>query len=347
MRARLSPLFVIAACVAIAPSHGCGDASKNSDGAAQDSTVNDAAPAPVGGSLPAQGDLPQVDLASLRGAPALFVVEGRESMEKGQSKELKLALDRWSYPSNLRGFVVADGRPYRFIPGLKDMASQFLDAMRPELRLPMYADFQGDALNPLGVESGAFELVVVDARGVVAHRHRGDAEPEDIEAIRLALGASEPPPPPAAPAFKIGELDNAACSDHGCIFVFLGARVERSEIPGLKSGGFEGSREDAFAMLKKAPIRLLSQVATRWDYEPTPIRGAIIGDGPADLLPAWQHVPAAKEAREAFGIAPDTTALVTVDTQGRLAFLAEDSFPFWRLGRARESVGLRDIPWER
>lgn len=347
MRARPTPLRSTLACLLLVASNGCGDASKNRDGVTQSTTASDATPAPVTGSLPAQGDLPEVDLASLRGGPALFVVEGRESMEKGQSKELKLALDRWSYPPELRAFLVADGRPYRFIPGLKDMAAEFLNAMRPELRLPMYADFQGDALNPLGVESGAFELVVVDASGIVAHRHRGDAEAEDIEAIRLALSASEPPPPPAAPPFQVGELNNAACGDRGCIFVFLGTHVERSEIPGLKSGGFEGSREDAFAMLKKPPIRLLSQVATRWDYEPTPIRGAIIGDGPADLLPAWQHIPAAQEAREAFGLAPDTTALVTVDTQGRLAFLAEDSFPFWRLGQARESVGLRDIPWER
>ena len=347
MRARPTSLRSTFACLLLVASHGCGDASKTGDGVTKDSTGSDAAPKPVAGSLPAQGGLPQVDLASLRGAPALFLVEGRESMEKGQSKELKIALDRWIYPPELRAFLVADGRPYRFIPGLKDMAGEFLDAMRPELRLPMYADFQGDALNPLGVESGAFELVVVDAKGVVAHRHRGDAEAEDIETIRLVLGASEPPPPPAAPTFKIGDIDNAACGDHGCVFVFLGTRVERSEIPGLKSGGFEGSREDAFAMLKKAPIRLLSQVATRWDYEPTPIRGAIIGDGPADLLPEWQHVHAADEAREAFGLAPDTTALVTVDTEGRLAFLAEDSFPFWQLGQARESVGLRDIPWER
>ncbi|MGB1699024.1 MAG: TlpA family protein disulfide reductase [Nannocystaceae bacterium] len=346
MRRSPSPLLPVLT-LAFAAAAGCGRSSESADRSADAANEANAAPAPVEGALSAQGDLPTVTLASLRGAPAMFLVEGRESMEKQQSKSLKNALDRWEYPGDLKAFVVADGRPYRLIPGLKNMASQFLDAMRPELRLPMYADFQGEVLDPLGVESGAFELVVLDAEGMVAHRHRGDASPEDIEKIREVLGAREPAAPPTAKPFRLGEIDNAACTAHGCVFVFLGEAVQRNEIPGIEPGGFEGDREDAFAQLKKAPVRVLAQVATRWDYEKTPVRGAIVGDGPSDLLPSWQHLPAASEAREAFGLSADSTALVTVDTQGRVAFLAEGSFPFWKLSQARQSVGLSDLPWKR
>ena len=220
-----------------------------------------------------------------------------------------------------------------------------MEAMRPELRLPMYADFSGDALGPLDVESGAFELVIVDEAGFVQHRHRGDATPEDIEAIKVALGAKEPASGPKAPAFTIGALNQDACNTHGCLLVFLGTPVALSDIPGIDEGGFEGSREEMFAQLSKPPVRVLSQVATRWDYEASPITGAIIGDAPGELLPAWQHSADDPALREAFGLRADSTAVVGINKEGVIVFRSEDAFPFWKLAQARHELGLKERPW--
>ena len=299
----------------------------------------------VQGKLPAQGSLPDVTFESLRGGPVMFLVEGRESMEKQQAKGLKLALDRWIYPDDLQAFVIADGRPFRFIPGVKKMAGEFMEAMRPELRLPMYADFSGDALDPLGVASGDFELVLLAPDGTVRHRHRGDATPEQTEELRALLGAHEPPPPPPAPDFEVEGLRPSSCAERGCMLVFLGAPVSRADLPGLEDGGFEGSREEAFAQLAKPHVRLMTQVATRWDLEKTPVDGVLIGEGPADLLEGWRQTPAAPAVREALGLASDSTALVMIGKDGSIAFSAETEFPFWRMAQAREALGLEDRPW--
>ena len=275
----------------------------------------------------------------------MFLVEGRESMEKQQAKALKLALDRWRYPESLQAYVIADGRPFRFIPGVKKMAGEFMEAMRPELRLPMYADFSGDALNPLGVASGAFELVILNADGTVRHRHRGDATSEEIQAIREMLDATEPPSAQPAPTFELEGFSSSSCSDKGCMLVFLGEKVSRSDIPGLEEGGFEGSREEAFAQLAKPHVRLMTQVATRWDLEKTPVDGVVIGDAPSDLLKDWPHVDAAPDTRQLLGLKSDSTALVMIAKDGTLAFQAEMDFPFWKLAQAREALELEDRPW--
>ena len=129
------------------------------------------------------------------------------------------------------------------------------------------------------------------------------------------------------------------------MLVFLGAPVSRADIPGLKEGGFEGSREEAFAQLAKPHVRLMTQVATRWDLEKTPVDGVLIGEGPGELVEGWKQTPAAPAVREALGLASDSTALVMIGKDGSVAFKAETEFPFWKMAQAREALGLEDRPW--
>ena len=115
---------------------------------------------------------------------------------------------RWTYPDNVAGFAIGDAEGFGL---LASKIEEFVGPMRPELRLPLYIDFEGAATKTFKLPKGHVGVVVLDPTGAVVYRHSGKMEPAEIEKLRGLLGASLPTPTPA-PAFKVGELDNAACA---------------------------------------------------------------------------------------------------------------------------------------
>ncbi|MFY0534963.1 hypothetical protein [Nannocystis pusilla] len=170
--------------------------------------------------IPGSGGLGDLVLADLKGRTVYIIVEDRESMAARESSAMSRAMARWSYPDTVSGFAVGDAEGFGL---LASKIEEFIGPMRPELRLPLYIDFQGAITKTFKLPKGHVGIVVLDPAGAVVYRHSGKMEPAEIETLRGLLGATLPAPPPA-PTFKVGELDNAACAGRTCTFVFLGAR---------------------------------------------------------------------------------------------------------------------------
>ncbi|HRI08461.1 MAG TPA: hypothetical protein PKW35_11615 [Nannocystaceae bacterium] len=291
---------------------------------------------PRGLRLPADGDLPELAVAALAGKTAYFVIEDRESMQAGESKALNRALGRWQHPEGVVGYLIGDAKGFGLF---RAKINEFMGVMRPEMRLPLYIDYEGTFYDTFKLPRGHTGLVVLGPTGEVLLRHSGPTDDATLDAVRKALGSVEPTFPPA-PAFAVGELDNAACKGKVCVFGFLDAPVARADVPGVE-GGFEGGREESFERFARPGIRLVG-VLTGADPEldEDKVKGAIVGKLDGFELRRLRLVESAPEARAAFGIPDGAAALVIVDAEGRLALTVIGRVAFWQLGLVSDLIGV-------
>jgi hypothetical protein len=291
--------------------------------------------------LEAQGPLEAVRIGDLTGKTVYLMIEGKESMTGGEGRQLRRALHRWELPEDVVGFSLGDA-PAGARVMQKRIESDFVGPMRDEMKLPIYIDFGGDFTGALSLPKGHLGFAIIDATGELAYRHAGDADAEQIAAIKQLLRAEEPAPGPVAPAFEVGALSNESCAGRSCVLVFLDAKVSRVEIPGLEEGGFEGDMKEAFAQIKQPSIRLARVLAADWTVDPAAeqtIDGVVVGEGEGWSVDGWAFVAEAADAREAFAIG-DGAGMVILDDQGRVAFAERGLIPFWKLSVAADVLGI-------
>ncbi|MEM9456025.1 MAG: hypothetical protein AAGF11_17725 [Myxococcota bacterium] len=271
-------------------------------------------------------------LADLRGQTSVIVFEGIQSMRTEQGKEVNRALNRWILPEGTQGYIAWDGEGMRIF---EEKASKFLGFFAQELRFPIYVDWDGELVDVFKVVKGHHGLVVLDPQGEVILRHSGGMKGEALEELRVLLGAQEPPPPGPAPAFELAGLSNASCQQKPCLFLFLGKSVDRKDIPWIEDG-FEGTRTACFERMRRPEIRLASS-AMRVPI--TKSHGVIVGETSDLRLKGWQEVPDDPAAREAFGLGPEDSALIVIDTQGRMAFKETGFIPMYQWTLAVDVTG--------
>jgi len=286
--------------------------------------------------IPGSGDQPELKLADLKGKTVYLIVEDRESMSAREGSAMTRALSKWTYPADVVGVSIGDTEGFGLLRG---KIEEIVAPMRPEFRLPLYLDFEGAVTKTFKLPKGHTGLVVLDKAGAVAFRHSGAMKPEDIETLRGLLGATLPTLSPA-PAFKVGDLDNAACKGKTCAFVFLAGPVTRKDIPGGKEG-FDGDMEATFKQFSLPDVRLASVVL---DADPKLDAGKaaarVVGKLDGVELKQWTAVPEAGEARVAFGLPPGEPALVIVDKDGNLAMKELGLLQMYKFGLVSELIGV-------
>ncbi len=271
-------------------------------------------------------------LTDLRGHTSVLVFEGIQSMRGEQGKELNRALNRWALPEGTRAFIVWDGEGMRMF---EDRARQFVGFFAEELRYPIYVDWDGQMVDVFKLVKGHHGLVVLGPDGQVLRRHSGGLRGAELDELRTQLGATEPPEPPPAPDFALAGLTRASCLDRPCLLVFLGKPVARTEIPWIEDG-FEGTRTECFERMRRPEIRL---AASAMRIHATQSHAVLVGQADDLRLQGWQTVPDDPAAREALGIGPDDSALVVIDTQGRLSFRETGFIPMYRWTLAIDPTG--------
>lgn len=271
-------------------------------------------------------------LADLRGQTSVIVFEGIQSMRTEQGKEVNRALNRWILPEGTQGYIAWDGEGMQIF---EEKASKFLGFFAQELRFPIYVDWDGELVDVFKVVKGHHGLIVLDPQGEVIMRHSGGLQGAALEELRVLLGAEEPPTPGPAPTFELAGLSNASCEEKPCLFLFLGKSVARGEIPWIEDG-FEGTRTACFERMRRPEIRLASS-AMRVPI--TKSHGVIVGKTSDLRLKGWQEVPDDPAAREAFGLSPEDSALVVIDTQGRMAFKETGFIPMYQWTLAIDVTG--------
>ncbi|WP_434423759.1 hypothetical protein [Nannocystis pusilla] len=294
--------------------------------------------------IPGGGGLGDLVLADLKGRTVYIIVEDRESMAARESSAMSRAMARWNYPDSVSGFAVGDAEGFGL---LASKIEEFIGPMRPELRLPLYIDFQGAVTKTFKLPKGHVGIVVLDPAGAVVYRHSGKMEPAEIEKLRGLLGATLPEPPPA-PAFKVGELDNAACAGRTCAFVFLGNPVARKDIPGGKQG-FDGTTDDSMKQFAKPDVRLAGIVVdSDAKLDSGKVSAQLVGQIDGAELKRWKTAPDSTEARAAFQIPAGEAALVVLDPQGNVVMRELGRVPMYKFGVLSEFIGVelsdRDEP---
>jgi hypothetical protein len=289
--------------------------------------------------LPAQSELPAFKLGEQSGKTVFFVVDGRESMEAGEGRLLKRALDRWAFPESVVGIDVGHAEGFGLLGG---QIQGFLDMIRPEARRPIYADFDGAVMRTFEMPLGHTALIVIGPDGAVKYRKSGDMTEAEVEELRGILGASEPAPGGPAPAFTVGELTLDACKPKGCAIVFLDQPIAKADVPELAEEGFGNDMKAAFDAIGKPGIRLVHRFAAQYEITADVLPGAVVGKLTDISFPGWSVVDEQLEAREAFGIPKGEAGLVVIDGEGRLAFAEHGRIPFWKLRGAGQAVGLTE-----
>ena len=286
--------------------------------------------------IPGGGGLGDLKLADLKGKTAYLIVEDRESMSAREASAMTRAMARWVYPDDVVGYSIGDTEGFGLLRG---KIEEIVTPMRAELRLPLYLDFEGAVTKTFKLPKGHTGLVVLDKAGAVAFRHSGPMKPEDIETLRGLLGATVPPPVPA-PAFKVGDLDNAACKGKTCAFVFLAGPVARKDIPGGKEG-FDGDMEASFKQFSLPDVRLAGIVVDADPkLDPGKVSGRLVGQLDGTSLKHFTAVAEGGEARVAFGLQPGDTALVVIDPAGNLAMKELGKIPMYKFGVLSELIGV-------
>lgn len=283
--------------------------------------------------VPSLGDTPDLRVAHMRGERSFIVLEGIQSMRAEQGKEVNRALNRWVLPDTTKGYIVYDAQGMRVF---EDKVRRFTeDFFAQEVRYPLYADFDGETLDVFKLIKGHHGLVVLDENGEVLMRHSGGFKADELDELREMLGAQEPPEPPPAPQFAAADLTQDSCKQKPCLFLFLGKKVARTDIPWIEDG-FEGNRTDSFERMHRPEIRLAASAMQ------VPIKkshGVIFGDLQGLEPEGWRILPDEPSLREAFGIEAGQSALVVIDTQGRLAFKETEFIPMYRWTLAIDITG--------
>jgi predicted transcriptional regulator len=295
--------------------------------------------------VPGADGLPDLVLGGERGHIAYFLLESKESMSAREGRTLAAALDRWRYPEAVRGYSIGEVEGMGL---LRFKIDEIVHYMRKDARLPLYMDYEGAILRGFGLPKGHTGLVVLGADGKLLLRHSGAMTDAELEALRTTLGASEPPPPAAAPAFALGPLDGAktcgAAAKRACVIVFLGHPVaSRHDIPFVK-GGLE-KQDKAGAAFDDPTLRLLTMLVDQ-DLAEGGSQGLFVGDLGADITlpPGWSRVPddaSAAKTRAAFGVAAGEAAVVVVDDAGRQALVERGRVALWKLEPLRVLLKLK------
>jgi hypothetical protein len=294
--------------------------------------------------IPGSGGLPDLKFADLRGKTVYFVIGDRESMQAGESKQFDRALNRWKLPDDVVGYGIADTEGFKI---LASKIEEFLGAMRPEFRLPLYIDYEGAVTRAFKLPKGHVGLIVLAPDGAILLRHSGPPKDGDdvLERLKKVLRAEEPVLPPA-PAFKLGTVDNAACKGKTCIFVFLTKPVKKTDLPGIE-GGFKGDTEATWKQLADPSVRLAGLVQDS-DVKLTAakpevaakVEAVLVGELADVPLKKWQTVASAPDARTAFELPADEAALVVIDPEGRLAVRETGIVRMFKFTRVSELLGV-------
>lgn len=286
--------------------------------------------------IPGSAGRKDLVLRELRGKTVALVVEGQASMRSREGRALNRALGRWVLPDSTLGVMIGDAAGFALFKGKIDEMLQWFE---PELRFPIWVDYTGAVFDTFSLPRGHAALVVLTPDGEIALRHSGPADDAMVEQVRGLLGASEPPPGPPAPEFRLGTIDHTACRRQGCVIGLFGAPASTAALPGAESGGEEGERKGREAM-SRPELRLLA--ALQRLPLPEGMLGVLAGDieGFRDEEGRWQRVAEATEARAAFEIPAGETALVVVDREGRVALRESGRFPMYRMGRLAEVLGV-------
>ncbi len=309
--------------------------------------------------VPGTGGLPDLKLAELRGKTVYLLVGDRESMQAKESKRFDRALNRWIIPEDIVGFGIADTEGFKI---LASKIEEILGAMRPEIRLPLYIDYEGAVTRAFKLPKGHAGLIVLGPDGQILLRHSGPppkgAEGDQlIERLRTLLRAEEPTLAPA-PAFKLGTVDNAACKDKTCMFVFLTRPVKKSELPGVK-GGFDGETDAMWKQLQDPDVRLAGLVVdsdgklvaaaekaakggalAEGEDPPVPVEVVLVGAVEDVELKRWTVLPSAPEARAALQVPEGQAGVVVIDREGRLAVRETGVVRMYKFTRISELLGV-------
>lgn len=295
--------------------------------------------------IPGSAGLPDLKLADLKGKTAYLVVGDRESMQAGESKFFDRALGRWKLPEDVVGYAIADTEGFKLFSSKID---EILGPMRPEIRLPLYVDYEGAVSKAFKLPKGHVGIVVLGPDGAITLRHSGPPADKDdpiLAKLKTALRAEEPELPPA-PAFKVGDLDNAACEGKTCMFVFLPRAVKKSELPGV-DGGFDGDMEATWKQLQDPAIRLAGLVAdsdkklaAAKPEVPANVRLALVGTIDDLELKHWKSIAAADESRAPFDIPADQAAIILIDPTGKLALRELGLVRMYKMVRISELLGV-------
>ncbi len=295
--------------------------------------------------IPGSTGLPDLKLADLKGKTAYLVVGDRESMQSGESKLFDRAFARWKLPDDVVGYAIADTEGFKLFSGKID---EILGPMRPEIRLPLYVDYEGAVSKAFKLPKGHVGIVVLGPDGAITMRHSGppaDNKDPILAELKTALRAEEPELPPA-PAFKVGDLDNAACAGKACMFIFLPRAVKLSELPGV-DGGFDGDMEATWKQLLDPAIRLAGLVAdsdkklaAAKPKVAAAVQLALVGSLEGLELKHWKTVAAADESRAPFEIPADQAAIVLIDPAGKLALRELGLVRMFKMVRISELLGV-------
>jgi len=288
---------------------------------------------PTAVEIPPVRDEPPLKLAELRGRTAFFVVVGASSGDSPEGEQLNRALNRWIYPETTVGYIIGDAEGFEVF---REKVAKILERFASEMRYPLYVDFAGDFMRTFQLPKGHHGFVVLGPDGSVLLRKSGGIEGAALEEVRAMLGAREPDPGPPAPALTVGSLDLAACQGgYACAILFLGHDVARSDVPGIDDG-FEGDDDEMFAKMRDPAIRLVSS-ASKMRLESS--AGVIVGRTRDLELETWERLEDAPEARAAFQIGPQDSAIVVI-AEGRVEFRKTGLVPVYEWGRVADLLGV-------
>ncbi len=276
-------------------------------------------------------------VAALRGKTVVFIVTGTWSAKNPEGEATNRALSRWVLPEDTLGVVIADAG------GLGAFSGEIASTMAnyaPEIRLPLYVDFDGTFVETFGLPKGHHGIVVLGPDGEVVARHSGGLQGDALESLRVQLGAQEPPPGPPMPTLSVGELDTATCMRTVCAFVFAGPqRVRRADIPGMRPGGFEGDDDARLEKMLEPAVRAVTMARK---MKLSAAKGALVGDIDPEIdSTGWERAgwDAGAPARAALGLGPDEVAIVVFD-HGREVLRVEGLVRLFQWGRIADLLGV-------
>ncbi len=295
----------------------------------------EAAEDPASLRIPGIGSQPALDAALMKDKTTFFVFVGLQSWSGDEGKMLNRALNRWTLPEDVQGFIVFDAEGMGF---LAEKSEEYMERFGGETRFPMYGDFEGAFRSVFKMPRGHHGLVVVGRDGAVRMRKSGGAKGEDdLAAIRSLLRAEEPPPGPPVPEFEVGDISRDVCSQTPCALMFLGEPVARTDIPGIDDG-FEGEDEAKWAQLQRPGVRNISS-ALKLELGDAG-KGVVVGDLRDLELPAgWTVATEDADVRRAFGVDPGATAFLIL-RDGRVAFQRAGVIPMFALGQVSDLLGV-------
>jgi len=283
--------------------------------------------------IPGMSEQRDLVFANLADKKTVLLVLGFQGMEEG--RQINRALNRWTLPETTQGYMIGDAAGFGF---LRNKLEKMIGFWNEETRFPLYLDFEGSVAGTFKLPKGHHGLVVLGPDLEVLLRHSGPMEESGIESLREMLGATEPPPGPTAPPFEVGTLSNESCAGKICALAFLGEPVSGKK---LEDDDDETSEKEMLELMRRPAYHLA--MSLRWmekfDKEVSAVVVGSLED--VELADTWTLLEDSEQARKAFELAEDETALLVVDADGRLAFRESGVIPQWKLSRAYHVMGVK------